>query len=179
MADDFPIKRCAQLIFLASVIVTIIVPGTSPAATRPDDLPAGAGATIFRRRCLSCHGADLTVSQRLSRPGWVREIDKMVRWGAVLSDDSGRDSEREVLIDYLAANFAPRRKSAEKPAVVGTGQEIFGRKCLTCHEADLSTQQRLSRAGWVREVEKMVRWGAIVTESERDPLIDYLMAAGR
>ena len=183
LAGGLWIKRCSQLVAVMVVIGVIAVIGISPAAAQPDDLPAGPGAEIFRRDCLSCHGADLTVSQRLSRPGWVREVDKMIRWGAVIGDaagsnPSGSGSDREVLIDYLAANFAPRRKAASRPGTVA-GQEIFARKCLLCHEADLSTQQRLSRAGWVREVEKMIRWGAVVTDTEKDPLIDYLLAAGR
>ena len=183
LAGGLWIKRCSQLVAVMVVIGVIAVIGISPAAAQPDDLPAGPGAEIFRRDCLSCHGADLTVSQRLSRPGWVREVDKMIRWGAVIGDaagsnPSGSGSDREVLIDYLAANFAPRRKAASRPGAVA-GQEIFARKCLLCHEADLSTQQRLSRAGWVREVEKMIRWGAVVTDTEKDPLIDYLLAAGR
>ena len=183
LAGGLRIKSCSQLFAVMIVIGVIAVIGISPAAAQPDDLPAGPGAEIFRRDCLSCHGADLTVSQRLSRPGWVREVDKMIRWGAVIGDaagsnPSGSGSDREVLIDYLAANFAPRRKAASRPGAVA-GQEIFARKCLLCHEADLSTQQRLSRAGWVREVEKMIRWGAVVTDTEKDPLIDYLLAAGR
>jgi len=183
VAGGLWIKRCSQFVAVMIVIGVIAVIGISPAAAQPEDLPAGPGAEIFRRDCLSCHGADLTVSQRLSRAGWVREIEKMVRWGAVIGDSpgpnaSGLVSGREALTDYLATNFAPRRKAASRPGAVA-GKEIFARKCLLCHEADLSTQQRLSRAGWVREVEKMIRWGAVVTDTEKDPLIDYLLAAGR
>lgn len=137
------------------------------------DLPDGRGAETARRACLSCHETDLIVSQRLSRAGWVREVDKMVRWGAVVPD-----AEKESLIDYLAANFKPRRSAtANGPAPASSGQAVFEKKCLLCHEADLTKQQRLSRTGWTREVEKMIRWGAVVTESEKDPLIDYLTAS--
>jgi len=136
------------------------------------DLPDGPGVEIARRACLSCHEADLIVSQRLSRAGWVREVEKMVRWGAVIAD-----SEKDPLVDYFTARFAPRRAAAALPAsgtTASAGEAIFEQRCLSCHEADLTRQQRLSRAGWVREVEKMVRWGAVVPETERDPLIDYL-----
>jgi hypothetical protein len=37
-------------------------------------------------------------------------------------------------------------------------------------------QQKISRAAWVREVEKMMRWGAAVGDSEKDPLVDFLFA---
>ncbi|MGA1367552.1 MAG: hypothetical protein ACO394_03415 [Blastocatellia bacterium] len=135
------------------------------------DLPDGPGVEIARRACLSCHEADLIAAQRLSRAGWVREVEKMVRWGAVITD-----SEKDPLVDYFTAHFAPRRAAAAPPpgTTPSAGEAIFEQRCLSCHEADLTRQQRLSRAGWVREVEKMVRWGAVVPEAERDPLIDYL-----
>ena len=54
---------------------------------------------------------------------------------------------------------------------LGEGQP---RACLTCHDADLTEQQRLIRAGWSREIEKMVRWGANVREADKDMLLNYL-----
>ena len=46
--------------------------------------------------------------------------------------------------------------------------------CTECHEARIILQQRLSKAAWTKEVDKMIRWGAVVDASDRDPLIDYL-----
>ena len=48
--------------------------------------------------------------------------------------------------------------------------------CLECHEARIIVQQRLSRAAWTKEVDKMTKWGALVNPSDRDALIDYLSA---
>jgi mono/diheme cytochrome c family protein len=134
------------------------------------DLPDGKGVEIARNQCLHCHEADLIVQQRLSRAGWVREIEKMVRWGAKVKDD-----EREVLADYFAARFTPRPASVVASAMnEERGKRIFENNCLNCHELDLTEQQRLSRVGWLREVEKMVRWGAGVKDEEKDALVDYL-----
>ncbi len=133
------------------------------------DLPEGKGVELARDRCVGCHEADLIVAQRLSRQGWIREVEKMIRWGAVASD-----SEKEILIDYFAAHFKPRSTASAPMAGADPGKQIFEEKCLLCHEADLTEQQRLSRPGWTREVEKMVRWGAVVTDTEKEPLIDYL-----
>ena len=148
-------------------------------------LPEGAGVAVVRDKCVTCHEADLIVQQRLSRTGWTREVEKMMRWGTVLSD-----GEKETIVNYLAAQFGPRplraattpQAAAAGPADAGkaeagkaeAGKAIFEAKCLLCHEADLTEQQRLSRAGWTREVEKMVRWGATVTDAEKEPLVDYL-----
>lgn len=46
--------------------------------------------------------------------------------------------------------------------------------CVTCHDEDVIRQQRLTRAQWDREVNKMVDWGARVQPDTRDSLLDYL-----
>jgi hypothetical protein len=52
---------------------------------------------------------------------------------------------------------------------------VFKRACLTCHQADIARQQRLTRAGWTRTLDKMVRWGAVVPEADREALLDHLV----
>jgi len=46
--------------------------------------------------------------------------------------------------------------------------------CLECHEARIILQQRLNKATWTKEVDKMMKWGAVVDPKDRDALIDYL-----
>ena len=130
-------------------------------------LPAGAGADVLKQRCVSCHESDIITSQRLSLTGWTRSVDKMVRWGATVTP-----AEREVLQPYLAAHFAP--KPAASHATTDAGAASYKRACLTCHEADIIEQQKLSRTGWTRSVEKMMRWGATIGDTEKEPLIEYL-----
>ncbi len=130
-------------------------------------LPAGPGADLLKQRCISCHESDIITSQRLSLTGWTRSVDKMVRWGATVTP-----AEREVLHPYLAANFGP--KPAASHATADAGGASYKRACLTCHDADIIEQQKLSRTGWTRSVEKMMRWGATISADEKEPLIDYL-----
>jgi hypothetical protein len=56
----------------------------------------------------------------------------------------------------------------------GTSNPVFDRACRACHADDLVTQQRLTRDGWGREVDKMIRWGARVTPEERGALVEFL-----
>ena len=122
-------------------------------------------------QCVLCHDSDLITQQKLSRAGWSRELDKMIKWGAVVATD-----ERERLLDALAKAFGPARSARQEQAAEKV-EELPGvvtRSCLTCHERDLIAQQRLTRAGWVREVEKMIRWGAPVNEAEKTELVDFL-----
>ena len=140
------------------------------AGVAAQELPAGPGRDVVTKRCVTCHEADLIVQQRLSRAAWGRSVDKMVRWGAMVEGD-----ERDPMLDYLAAHFAPKPVSSQIVATAGS-EAAYKRACLTCHEDDLIESQRLSRAGWVREVDKMIRWGAAVPADEKEGLIDYLAA---
>jgi len=71
---------------------------------------------------------------------------------------------------------------AQKPASVTTDlppgpmQSKATTACLECHEARIILQQRLSKAAWTKEVDKMAKWGALVDPADRDALIDYLSA---
>ena len=145
----------------------------APASLVDGDLPSGAGADIVRARCTACHGPALVVQQRLTREGWAREIDKMVGWGAVLAD-----AEREALLQYLTVTFgvrAPAAASIARPETAGL--TILRIRCQSCHDLHLVEQQRLDAVGWRREVDKMIGWGAVLDDSERDALVGYL--AGR
>jgi len=149
----------------ALAMVPLLAQGTAPAV-------ADAGERAVSARCLGCHGPELIQQQRLSRPGWIREIEKMERWGAVLTAD-----EKASAADYLARDFgvAGRRGERRAAAPASTaGRAVLERRCLTCHQVDLIEQQRLASAGWTRELDKMVRWGAVVTDSEWDDLVRYL-----
>ena len=130
-------------------------------------LPDGEGVEVARRRCLSCHRADLIVSQRLDEAGWGGEVAKMVRWGAAVPE-----TERESLVTYLARNFSPAPAVSDVRA--DEGETVYKRACLTCHGADMVESQRLSPTAWTREVEKMMRWGARLTDREKTALVDYL-----
>ncbi|HWI17444.1 MAG TPA: c-type cytochrome [Vicinamibacterales bacterium] len=146
--------------------ILLIVAGTSVTAQQ---LPAGPGADVLKSRCLSCHEADIVTSQKLSLTGWTNSVAKMIRWGSQITPQ-----EREVLQPYLAAHFAPRPVVSHPTAAAG--EATYKRACLTCHDADIVEQQKLSKAGWTNSVNKMVRWGAAVPEAEREPLAEYLFS---
>jgi len=44
----------------------------------------------------------------------------------------------------------------------------------SCHGPSLIAQQRLGRAAWGREIDKMIGWGAEVPAAEKDAFINYL-----
>jgi cytochrome c5 len=142
-------------------------PAQSPAVSQ-QEMPPGEGSQIVRTRCLVCHGPELIVQQRLSRDGWGRELDKMITWGAVVDEQ-----EKGTLMDYLSVHFSEPSEARAVPAS-GPGADLVATRCLACHDARLIEQQRLSAAGWAREVDKMVGWGASLSDSETSLLIEYL-----
>jgi uncharacterized protein YbdZ (MbtH family) len=75
-----------------------------------EDLPAGAVQQKARTACLECHEARIIVQQRLSKATWTKEVDKMMKWGAVVEAN-----DRDALIDYLSLNFSQDRPAYGAP----------------------------------------------------------------
>jgi len=82
----------------------------SVAAAQSPSLPAGAAQAKVTTACMECHESRIILQQRLSKVAWAKEVDKMVKWGAVV-DAADQDS----FVDYLSANF-PADKPAEQAA---------------------------------------------------------------
>lgn len=63
---------------------------------------------------------------------------------------------------------------AADQAAVDMGQKEEARSCVACHSLRLIHSQRLARAAWVKELDKMAGWGAVI--KDRDALLEYLVA---
>ena len=83
----------------------------------------------------------------------------------------------EVAAGAPSQTTAPAPSATSDQPASAPEPEVVAKSCLTCHERDLIAQQRLTRVGWGREVDKMIRWGAPVTDAETKVLIEFL--AGR
>src|SRR5215469_12061897 len=82
-----------------------------------------------------------------------------------------------MVVAALCSTSAPGQSGAPKltenlPA--GTMQQKTTTACTECHEVRIILQQRLSKAAWTKEVDKMIKWGAVVDASDHDALVDYL-----
>jgi cytochrome c oxidase cbb3-type subunit III len=144
---------------LLLVVVTIsLVAALAVAAAPEDDLgsvsvslgPRAEGLIIAR--CSVCHSADLIAQQRLPHARWEATVEKMMHWGAELSND-----EAQLLTRYLAARYHPgapdnmppleheigkaepleQNSGAEGPiiGVASRGGGMFERNCQACHGA--------------------------------------------
>jgi len=86
---------------------------TSPLASSQklaEDLPAGPMQAKATTSCLECHEGRIILQQRLSKAAWTKEVDKMVKWGAVVDAN-----DRDALIDYLSTNFNPDQLQYQAP----------------------------------------------------------------
>ncbi len=60
---------------------------------------------------------------------------------------------------------------AETPLPAG-----YKESCFICHDDHMMQQQRLTRAGWDRELNKMTGWGAPLKAEDREAVLNYLAA---
>jgi hypothetical protein len=77
-----------------------------------------------------------------------------------------------LLLFLLAALPTPGTQFKQLPQ--GKGRAEVEAACYACHSADILVQQRLTEKQWTATVDKMIRWGAVVPESDKSVVIAYL-----
>ena len=106
----------------AAIILLALASSFSAQAQKPAaDLPPGPMQAKATTACLECHEARIILQQRLSKPAWGKEVDKMTKWGAVVDH-----ADRDALIDYLSTNFSPD-KPAYDPPRTAAGKDNSGK----------------------------------------------------
>jgi sulfite oxidase len=69
---------------------------------------------------------------------------------------------------------APASVASEAPAQETAQPGGYKSACFGCHDEHLMMQQRLTRAQWDREINKMTGWGAPLKPQDRDAVLNYL-----
>jgi sulfite oxidase len=67
----------------------------------------------------------------------------------------------------------PLPKSSDTKAA-GEHPPGYKAACMTCHDEGMMVQQRITRAQWDRELNKMSGWGAKIKPEEREGILQYL-----
>jgi cytochrome c5 len=76
------------------------------------------------------------------------------------------------VVDEVSGTRASAQSSGSNIAQPAT----FKNACLACHDDDVIGQQRLTRAQWEREIQKMIDWGARMRDEDREGFLDYLVS---
>ena len=83
------------------------------------DFPAGPMQEKVKAACMTCHAAAQVTKQHKSKAEWSKILDKMVGYGAEVSE-----ADRPAVLKYLASNFGPSKTAAvEKSADKATKAE--------------------------------------------------------
>jgi len=100
----------AALTLLTLVVGVPSAMSQKPAAPLTESLPPGPMQAKATTSCLECHEGRIILQQRLSKAAWTKEVDKMIKWGAVVDA-----SDHDALVDYLSTNFSPDQPPYEPP----------------------------------------------------------------
>jgi len=143
-------------------------PGSSPQATAATD----PGKAILESACTTCHGLEGLANHAYeSREPYESLIGNMIAYGANITD-----VQIPVLAEYLLKTYG------KKPAATNTaaatpdpGKAILESACTVCHGIDgMANHNYSSKAPYESLVKSMVAYGAVVTDAQMGPLVDYM-----
>lgn len=105
---EFAVQIAVATTLVAVCCILISAQGNPSKTT--EDLPPGAMQAKATTACTECHEARIILQQRLSKATWTKEVDKMIKWGAVVDA-----SDHDGLVDYLSTNFGVDRPPYQPP----------------------------------------------------------------
>lgn len=76
--------------------------------------------------------------------------------------------------NVLISAVKPASAVASDAAGIVSVPDAYKAACMACHDDHMMRQQRLTRAQWEKEMDKMAGWGADVKASDRSAIVDYL-----
>jgi cytochrome c5 len=147
---------------------------------------------VILKSCSACHGIDEYGYYAMDRAAWQSLIERMktaksgVVEGAVISD-----ADREILLDWLVAEFGPDATPFERRYVVPEltaedllsdveAHQLMTRACASCHSpVEAIAAKRLDEEKWRSTLVGKIARGAPILIDEVDPLIDWLMRTQR
>jgi hypothetical protein len=117
--------------------------------------PAQASYYTILARARDASGNTQPLDQEWNPSGYLWSVVPRVRVSV------GDSAPAPVVTSQVTASQAP-----PPPAAFSN--------CLVCHNDDVIRQQRLTRAQWTAEINKMTGWGARLDDAGRNALLDYL-----
>jgi len=69
------------------------------------------GYKVVKQKCLPCHSGKLIIQNRATREGWVN----IIRWMQKKQKLEDLGDNEDIILDYLAKNYAPEDKGRRVP----------------------------------------------------------------
>ena len=91
-----------SMLFLIIIGAVAVTTAQVDDGARVEPALAREAVILIQTRCGLCHTTDLIVQQRLPEDRWAATVEKMVSWGANLSND-----EKMVLLQFLTTQYRP------------------------------------------------------------------------
>jgi len=165
------------------VLIILAVPLAGQIAGRPTrpkvQRPDGAVWEVIRKHCVACHGIDDYAFYAQDRATWQKMIaDKHKSGDADLSE-----TDRNTLLDWLAAKFGPDTKPFPRtyiPPEITTffsdpeARRLMDRACTRCHALELVQGVRDGEEGWRATLVNMRERGAQLSDEELERLVEWL-----
>jgi hypothetical protein len=146
-----------------------------PQVVRPD----GAVWAVIQENCISCHGIDDYAYYAEDKAGWAKVVQSKHQGMQV----ELKDSDKELLMTYLAEKFGPSTKPFPRAYVPSEITEFFSdpeayrlvnRACTKCHASDRIDRARNVEERWRAIVLDMRERGAEIADKEVEQLVEWL-----
>jgi mono/diheme cytochrome c family protein len=169
--------------WLVALLIILAVPLAAQVGGRPSrpkvQRPDGPAWQVIRKSCTSCHGIDDYAFYAQDKAAWQKLIaDKHKPGEADLSD-----TDRKLLLDWLAAKFGPDTKPFPRtyiPPEITTffsdpeAKRLMDRACTRCHGMDRVQGVRNAEEGWRATLVDMRERGAQLSDEELERLVEWL-----
>jgi mono/diheme cytochrome c family protein len=163
-----------------AILAAVPLLGQGNRATRPKiERPDGPVWNVIRANCTTCHGIDDYAFFALDRAGWKSLIEQKHKAG----EADLKDSERDLLLDWLAERFGPETKPFPRNYVPPEITEFFSdpeafrlmnRACTKCHGMDRVQGARKAAEAWRVTLVDMRERGAELADQELEQLVEWL-----
>jgi mono/diheme cytochrome c family protein len=158
-------------IFVLSSALTLSAVLVLSGQESPDpsqQFPAGEGRDLVMEVCAGCHGLEQITATTGTRDDWGGVVYSMGARGLDVTPE-----ETELIVAYLAKNFAPAKKAAVT-IPDGEGKDLVQDRCAACHGLDQVVAYRGSKENWEDKVNYMVSLGLAATPKEVALMAQYL-----
>jgi mono/diheme cytochrome c family protein len=147
--------------------------GRKPAPGAPQATPTtDPGKAILDAACTTCHGLEGLANHAYdSRAPYESLIGNMIAYGATVTD-----AQVPVLADYLLKTYGKKPAATTTAAATpDPGKAILESACTVCHGLDgMANHNYTSKEPYESLAKSMVAYGAVVTDAQMGPLVDYM-----